>query len=67
VAAQSLSSSAAARLRSELTHAGPALLAQLNELSEQEQLLRVNLAAVLADVQLKQALGGDPTQGQEKP
>jgi outer membrane protein, multidrug efflux system len=66
-AAQSLSSSAAARLRSELTHAGPALLAQLNELTEQEQLLRVNLAAVLADVQLKQALGGDPAQGQEKP
>jgi outer membrane protein, multidrug efflux system len=66
-AARELSSSAAARLRNELTHAGPSLLAQLNELSEQELLLRVDLAAVLADVQLKQALGGEPAQGQQEP
>ncbi len=66
-AAQSLSDSAAARLRSELTHAGPELLARLTALSEQEQLLRVNLAAVLADVQLKQALGGDPAPREAKP
>ncbi len=57
-AAQSLSTAAHARLVGELTHAGPTLAAGLAEISDQEQLVRVNLAAVLADVQLKQALGG---------
>lgn len=61
-AARSLSTAATARLQRELTHSGPALTAQLTELAEQEQLVRVNLAAVLADVQLKQALGGSAQQ-----
>jgi outer membrane protein, multidrug efflux system len=58
-AARSLSIAAEARLQRELTHSGPVLAARLTELTEQEQLVRVNLAAVLADVQLKQALAGD--------
>jgi multidrug efflux system outer membrane protein len=66
-AARSLSAAAGARQQRELTHAGPTLTAQLTELTEQEQLLRVNLAAVLADVQLKQALGSDPASRETKP
>jgi len=66
-AARSLSAAANARLQRELTHAGPALAAQLTELTEQEQLVRVQLVAVLADVQLKQALGGDPAPRETTP
>jgi multidrug efflux system outer membrane protein len=66
-AAQALSAAAGARLQGELTHAGPTLTARLNELVEQEQLVGVNLAAVLADVQLKHALGTDPAPREAKP
>lgn len=67
LAARALSTAAGARLQRELTHSGPALSAQLAELTEQEQLLRVNLAALLADVQLKQALAGDATPREATP
>jgi len=66
-AARSMTSAAAARLQGELSHAGPGLAAQLAELDEQQQLVSVNLAAVLADVQLKQALAGNPVQTEDKP
>ncbi|HTQ36599.1 MAG TPA: efflux transporter outer membrane subunit [Steroidobacteraceae bacterium] len=66
-AAHALSVAAEARARSELTHEGPALTAQAAELGEQQQLLRVELATVLADVQLKQALAGNPAPSEEKP
>jgi len=66
-AAHALSGAAQARVHSELTHAGPVLTAQAAELVEQQQLLRVELAAVLADVQLKQALAGSPAPSEEKP
>jgi multidrug efflux system outer membrane protein len=61
-AAQSLSAAAEARLRSELTHAGPRFAANLAELAEQQQLVQVDLTAVRADVQLKQALAGEAAQ-----
>jgi outer membrane protein, multidrug efflux system len=66
-AARAMSAAAAARLNSELTHAGPVLSSRLTELSEQQQLVGVNLAAVLADVQLKQALAGDPAPQEDEP
>jgi multidrug efflux system outer membrane protein len=60
-ASRALRSTAEARLARELTHAGPVLATQLSELSQQDELVQVDLAALLADVQLKQALGGEPT------
>lgn len=63
--AQALSAAAAGRLRAELTHAGPGIAARLAEVSEQQQLVSVNLAAVLADVQLKQALAGNAASGEQ--
>jgi outer membrane protein, multidrug efflux system len=66
-ASRELSAAADARVRGELTHAGPALAARLSELSEQQQLIQVDLAAVLADVQLKQALAGDPAAREQTP
>jgi multidrug efflux system outer membrane protein len=66
-AARSMTSYAAARLDGELSHAGPGLAAQLAELNEQQQLISVNLSAVLADVQLKQALAGNPAPTEDKP
>ncbi len=66
-AAHALTVSADARQQRELTHAGPGLIARLSELAEQEQLVRLDLAAVLADVQLKQALGGEPAPRETKP
>jgi multidrug efflux system outer membrane protein len=67
LAARNLAASAEARLQGELAHAGPLLSAQLGELNEQDQLQRIDLAAVLADVQLKQALAGTPAPQEEKP
>jgi multidrug efflux system outer membrane protein len=67
LAARNLAASAQARLQGELAHAGPLLSAQLGELNEQDQLQRIDLAAVLADVQLKQALAGPPAPQEEKP
>jgi multidrug efflux system outer membrane protein len=61
-AASALLRVARARVASELTHLGPQLEARLNEITEQEALVRVDLDALLADVQLKQALGGGPAQ-----
>jgi multidrug efflux system outer membrane protein len=66
-ASRELSAAADARLRGELTHAGPALAARLSDLGEQQQLIQVDLAAVLADVQLKQALAGDPAPREQTP
>jgi multidrug efflux system outer membrane protein len=66
-AARSMTSAAAARLQGELSHAGPGLAAQLAELNEQQQLVSVNLAAVLADIQLKQALAGSPAPTEDRP
>lgn len=66
-AAHRLAASAEARLQGELAHAGPLLAAQLAELDQQDQLARIELAAVLADVQLKQALAGNPAPSEEKP
>lgn len=59
-ASQELRAAAEARLASELTHAGPVMASRLAELSQHDALVQMDLAAVLADVQLKQALGGDP-------
>jgi multidrug efflux system outer membrane protein len=67
MAAHDLAAAAQARLQGELAHAGPLLSAQLGELNEQDQLQRIDLAAVLADVQLKQALAGPPVPQEEKP
>ncbi len=66
-AAHALTVSADARQQRELAHAGPGLIARLSELAQQEQLVRLDLAAVLADVQLKQALGGEPAPRETKP
>jgi multidrug efflux system outer membrane protein len=66
-ASRELGAAADARLRGELTHAGPALAARLSALNEQQQLIQVDLAAVLADVQLKQALAGDPAPREQTP
>jgi outer membrane protein, multidrug efflux system len=49
---------ARARVRGQLTHLGPQLEARLEEISEQDAHVRVDLAALRADIQLKQALGG---------
>jgi outer membrane protein, multidrug efflux system len=49
---------AAARVRAGLTHLGPQLEAQLARLTESDALVQIELNALLADIQLKQALGG---------
>jgi multidrug efflux system outer membrane protein len=66
-AARELAAAADARLQGSLAHAGPLVQARLAELDEQDQLQRVDLAAVLADVQLKQALAGNPAPMEDKP
>lgn len=66
-ASRALRSAAEARLARELTHAGPVLMSQLTELSQQDALVQMDLAALLADVQLKQALGGEPAPRETQP
>jgi len=66
-ATSALRAAADARIRGELTHAGPGISAHLAQLEEQQQLVRVELAAVLADLQLKQALAGNPAPTEDKP
>jgi multidrug efflux system outer membrane protein len=58
---------ARARLRGELTHIGPELTARLQQISARDALVRLDLAALLADVQLKQALGGGQATTDIKP
>ncbi|MET0280882.1 MAG: efflux transporter outer membrane subunit [Steroidobacteraceae bacterium] len=60
-AVSAISAAATARLAGELTHAGPVLTANLDELAQRDALVQVDLAALLADVQLKQALAGSTT------
>jgi multidrug efflux system outer membrane protein len=57
-AASEMLAVARARLASQLTHAGPELVAQLQQIVASDALLRLDLAALRADIQLKQALGG---------
>ncbi|MEO6079284.1 MAG: efflux transporter outer membrane subunit [Steroidobacteraceae bacterium] len=59
-AAGTLMATARARLSGQLTHIGPLLAASLREIDLKDALLRVDLDALLADIQLKQALGGGP-------
>ncbi|MEO8316653.1 MAG: TolC family protein, partial [Pseudomonadota bacterium] len=59
-AATTLVTAAQARVAAQLTHAGPQLAASLRELNARDALLRVDFDALLADIQLKHALGGDP-------
>jgi multidrug efflux system outer membrane protein len=56
---------AAARVSGGLTHVGPELNVRLAELDQQTRLVEVDLAALLADVQLKLALGGSLARGPE--
>jgi multidrug efflux system outer membrane protein len=58
--ANSMEAVARARVGGQLTHIGPQLAAGLRQISARDALLRVDLDALLADVQLKQALGGGP-------
>jgi multidrug efflux system outer membrane protein len=58
--ASSLVAAARARVTGQITHVGPQLAATLRELDAEDALQRVDLDALLADIQLKQALGGDP-------
>jgi multidrug efflux system outer membrane protein len=51
---------ARARVGGQLTHIGPQLEASIQETDARNALLRVDLDALLADIQLKQALGGGP-------
>jgi outer membrane protein, multidrug efflux system len=57
--ATALTAAARARVAGQLTHVGPQLEAGLRELAAQDALLRIDLDALAADIQLKQALGGD--------
>ncbi|MCC6201523.1 MAG: efflux transporter outer membrane subunit [Gammaproteobacteria bacterium] len=66
-AARAARHNASARRRGELTHAGPELTARLAELAEQERLLDIDLAAVLADVQLNLVLAGGIAPTEEQP
>ncbi len=59
-AAVALVAAARARVAGQLTHRGPQLEAGLREISARDALLRVDFDALLADIQLKQALGGGP-------
>jgi multidrug efflux system outer membrane protein len=59
-AAVALAAAARARVAGQLTHLVPQLEASLREVSARDALLRVALDALLADLQLKQALGGGP-------
>ncbi len=65
--ATSLVATARARVTGQLTHVGPQLAASLRELDARDALLRVDLDALVADIQLKQALGGDPTVTETSP
>ncbi len=56
--ASEMVSVATARLNGQLTHIGPELTARLQQISARDALVRLDLAALLADIQLKQALGG---------
>jgi outer membrane protein, multidrug efflux system len=56
--AHALLAVARVRVQGQLTHLGPQLEARLAEITEQDALVRVDLAALRADIQLKQALGG---------
>jgi outer membrane protein, multidrug efflux system len=60
-AAALLVDAAQARMNSQLTHAGPALSARLRKLAAQDALLQINHSALIADIELKRALGGDAT------
>jgi multidrug efflux system outer membrane protein len=55
------------RLDAQLTHAGPELTARLQQISARDALTRLELAALLADIQLKQALGGGQAITEIKP
>jgi len=60
MAAQALAANARLRLERGLVPRGPLLAARLDEKQLQAELIQMDLAAVQADVQLRQALGGDP-------
>ncbi len=47
-------------MNGQMTHVGPLLAASLAELNARDALLRVDIDALMADVQLRQALGGGP-------
>jgi multidrug efflux system outer membrane protein len=66
-AVTALGAAASERLAGQLTHAGPVLAAQLDEVAQRDALVQVDLAALLADVQLKQALAGTPAPRETKP
>lgn len=57
-AADALLDSARARLRGGLTHVGPELAARSQLLAAQESLVQIEHERVIADIQLKMALGG---------
>lgn len=59
-AATDLVGVARTRLSGQMTHAGPLLAANLAEINARDALLRVDIDALMADVQLRQALGGGP-------
>lgn len=58
---------ARARVNGQLTHVGPQLQASLRELDARDALLRLDLDALIADIQLKQALGGSPAGTETRP
>nr|ACN58743.1 outer membrane efflux protein [uncultured bacterium BLR2] len=58
---------AQARLDRQVTHIGPILSARLQEINARDALISVDLAAVLADIQLRQALGGGPASMENSP
>lgn len=66
-AATAMVASARARVTGQLTHVGPQLAASLRELAAQDALLRVDLDALVSDIQLKLALGGDLAVTEETP
>jgi multidrug efflux system outer membrane protein len=66
-AARAMVASASARVAGQLTHVGPRLAASLRELAAQDAMLRVDLDALVADIQLKLALGGDLAVTEETP
>ncbi len=58
---------ARARFNGQLTHIGPELTARLQQIAAQDALVRLDQAALLADIQLKQALGGGQATTDMKP
>ena len=66
-AASELAGRIQARLDRGLTTRDQQLTARIAEFEQQDQLVQLDLAAVLADVQLKQALAGDPAPRSEAP